>query len=100
MRSSVVRRDARLFSGADLERLAGPARFERGRSLLDMVEDEYEDEYSLCATVTDGRAYLAMVHHRVGRLAGECDCPDAKAVPFCEHSVAVGLAYLEGAPDS
>ncbi|MDQ6724835.1 MAG: hypothetical protein M3066_01465 [Actinomycetota bacterium] len=54
----------------------------------------------MCATVTDGRAYLAMVHHRVGRLAGECDCPQAKAVPFCEHSVAVGLAYLEGAPDS
>ncbi len=92
----MVRRDARLFSEADLESLAGPAHFERGRSLLDMVEDEY----SLCATVTDGRAYLAMVHHGVGRLAGECDCPDAKAVPFCEHSVAVGLAYLEGAPDS
>ena len=96
-----MRRAGRLFTEADLEGLAGPARFERGRSLLDMVEDEYEDEYSLCATVTDGRKYLAMVHHRVGRLAGECDCPDARAVPLCEHSVAVGLSYLSGgAPDS
>lgn len=96
-----MRRAGRLFTEADLEGLAGPARFERGRHLLDMVEDEYEDEYSLCATVTDGRKYLAMVHHRVGRLAGECDCPDAKAVPLCEHSVAVGLSYLSGGdPDS
>jgi len=86
--------DPTLFTEADLLRLAGQARFERGRRLLDVVEDEYEDEYSVCATVTDGRAYLAMVHHRVGRLAGECDCPDGKTVPFCEHSVAVGLSYL------
>lgn len=74
----MVRRAGRLFTEEDLERLAGPARFERGRRLLDMVDDEYEDEYSLCATVTDGRAYLAMVHHRVGCLAGECDCPTAR----------------------
>jgi uncharacterized Zn finger protein len=95
-----VRRDRSLFTEADLLRLAGPARFERGRSLVDMVDDEYEDEYSLCATVTDGRPYLAMVHHRVGRLAGECDCPDGRPGSFCEHSVALGLSYLDddGAP--
>jgi len=66
-----------------------------------MVDDEHEDEYSLCATVTDGRPYLAMVHHRVGRLAGECDCADSRPPEsFCEHSVAVGLSYLDedGAP--
>ncbi|CAN5286586.1 hypothetical protein BH18ACT4_BH18ACT4_04510 [soil metagenome] len=66
----------------DLLRLAGPARFVRG-------------------TVTDGRPYLAMVHHRVGRLAGECDCADSRPPEsFCEHSVAVGLSYLDedGAP--
>ncbi len=89
-----MRRKAGLFTEADLLSLAGPARFERGRSLIDMIDDEYEDEYSLCATVTDGRPYLAMVHHRVGRLAGECECPDGKPGSFCEHSVAVGLAYL------
>jgi uncharacterized Zn finger protein len=96
-----VTRGTRLFTEADLLRLAGPARFERGRSLVDMVDDEYEDEYSLCATVTDDRPYLAMVHHRVGRLAGECDCADSRAPwSFCEHSVAVGLSYLDeyGAP--
>jgi len=32
-----MRRNASLFSEADLERLAGPHRFERGRRLLDMV---------------------------------------------------------------
>lgn len=60
-----------------------------------MIDDQYEDEYSLCATVTDGRPYLAMVHHRVGRLTGECDCPNGEPGSFCEHSVAVGLAYLD-----
>lgn len=90
-----MRRDARLFTHADLEALAGSARFQHGQRLVESVDDEYEDEYSLCATVTDGPAYLAMVHHRVGRLAGECDCPDGRAGLFCAHCVAVGLSYLD-----
>jgi uncharacterized Zn finger protein len=35
-----------------------------------------------------------MVHHRVGLLCGECECPDGEPGSFCEHSVAVGLYYL------
>ena len=81
------------FTEADLERLAGPARFERGRILVDAVEDLDEDEHSLWATVSDGRPYLAMVHHQ-HPLGGECDCPDGAPPGLCEHAVAVGLSYL------
>ena len=84
----------KLFTELDLQRLAGPTRLQRGRRLADTIDDLYEDEYSLCATVYDGQPYLAMVHHRVGRLSGECDCSDGGPGSFCEHSVAVGLCYL------
>ena len=60
-----------------------------------MIEDDYEDEYSLCATVTDLRPHLVMVHHRVGRLGSECDCHDGVPDSFCEHAVALGLWYLD-----
>jgi uncharacterized Zn finger protein len=86
--------DMKLFTELDLERLAGRARLERGRSLLDTIDDSYEDEFSLCATVYDRQPYLAMVHHRVGLLCGECECPDGEPGSFCEHSVAIGLYYL------
>ena len=83
-----------LFTELDLLRLAGRERLERGRSLVDTIDDLYDDEYSICATVHDGEPYLAMVHHRVGLLAGECDCLDGGPGSFCEHSAAVGLCYL------
>lgn len=84
----------KLFTERDLQRLAGRTRFTRGRSLVDTIDDLYEDEWSLCATVYDGEARLAMVHHRVGRLSTECDCPDGHPGSFCAHAVAVGLCYL------
>jgi len=82
-----------LFTYRELERLAGPAALARGRGLVDAVEDLYEDEHSLCATVHDGQPFLAMVHHE-RPLSGECDCPNGAPPGLCEHSVAVGLAYL------
>jgi uncharacterized Zn finger protein len=81
------------FAERDLRRLAGPSRFARGQILIDGVTDLYEDEFSVCATVFDGRPYLAMVHHSVGLLGSECDCPAGGQGLFCEHSVAVGLCY-------
>jgi uncharacterized Zn finger protein len=81
-----------LITARDLERLAGPERFHRGLELLAAVEDLYEDEHSLCATVhDDGKPYLAMVHHDGG---GECECPDGGPPGYCQHSVAVGLSNL------
>jgi hypothetical protein len=90
------RRRQPLFTSGDLQRLAGPARFGRGRLLTAAVDDDvYEDEWSLVATVVDGgNAYLAMVHHGSAPLSGECDCPAGSPPSFCEHSVAVGLCYL------
>ncbi len=90
-----MRHDPTLFTEAELRRLAGPVRFGRGRALCDMVTDDDEDEYSLWATVSDDQPYLAIVHHRIGQLAGECDCTDSRLESFCEHCVAAGLFYLE-----
>jgi uncharacterized Zn finger protein len=85
-----------LFNERDLRHLAGRARFDRGRRLLDAVDGVDEDEFSLWAYVhdDDDQPYLAIVHHRVGELGAECDCPDAENGVFCEHAVAAGLAYL------
>lgn len=84
-----------LFTEEDLRRLAGNSRFERGQQLVDAVADDlYDDEFSVCGTVSDGgRACMAMVHHQ-RPISGECDCPDGGPPHLCEHSVAVGLAYL------
>ena len=83
-----------LFTEADLERLAARGPFERARILAGEIDDLYEDEYSLCATVNDGEPYLAMLHHRVGPLWSECECPNGEPGGFCAHSIAVGLCYL------
>lgn len=40
-----------------------------------------EDVRQWRAVGPHGGLAVAMVHDRVGRLAGECDCPDAKEVP-------------------
>jgi hypothetical protein len=40
-----------LFTESDLLRLAGPERLTRARVFADEIDDLYEDEHSLCATV-------------------------------------------------
>lgn len=85
-----------VFGEDDLLALAGRERLERGRVLAGTIDDLYEDEWSICGTVHDGKAYLAMVHHVGSPLSCECDCPDGAPGRWCEHVVAVGLAYLEG----
>lgn len=84
-----------MFTKRDLQQLAGRTRFRRGCELVDTIDDLYEDEFSLCGTVHDPEPHLAMVHHRVGRLSTECDCPDGQPGSCCEHAVAVGLCYLD-----
>ncbi len=82
------------FTERELRRLAGPARLRRARRLLDAVSDLYADKFSLCATVEDGEQHLAMLHHAFGPLSAECDCPDGRREPCCDHAAAVGLCYL------
>jgi uncharacterized Zn finger protein len=84
-----------LFTERDLIRLGGPERLDLARAFADQIDDLYEDEYSLCATISDGQPYLAMLHHRVGRLWSECECPNGEPGGFCVHSLAVGLCYLD-----
>ncbi len=84
-----------LFKESDLLRLAGAERLERARILAEEIDDLYEDEHSLCATIDDGQPYLAMLHHRSGRLWSECECPNGEPGGFCEHSIALGLCYLD-----
>jgi uncharacterized Zn finger protein len=85
------------FGEDDLLELTGRERLERGRALAETIDDLYEDEWSIWGTVHDdgGKAYLAMVHHVGPPLSCECDCPDGAPGTWCEHVVAVGLAYLE-----
>jgi uncharacterized Zn finger protein len=82
------------FTERELRRLAGTARVRRARSLLDSVSDLYEDEFSICATVEDDAQHQAMLHHAFGPLSAECDCPDGRNEPCCDHAAAVGLYYL------
>jgi uncharacterized Zn finger protein len=82
------------FTERELRRLAGPARMRRARSLLHSVSDLYEDEFSICAAVKDGEQHLAILHHAFGPLSAECDCPDGRNKPCCDHVAAVGLYYL------
>lgn len=83
-----------LLSEDDLELAGGRARLERARRLAGTIDDLYEDEWSICATVKDPGPHLAMIHH-VGRPLGcECDCPDGAPGNWCEHVLAVGLSYL------
>jgi uncharacterized Zn finger protein len=35
-----------------------------------------------------------MLHHAFGPLSAECDCPDGRNEPCCDHAAAVGLYYL------
>ena len=85
------------FSQQDLEQLAGAEHLKRARSLVDTIDDLYEDEWSVCGTVHDDKPYLAMVHHAGGPLGSECECPDGDPGNWCEHAVAVGLCYLDEA---
>jgi uncharacterized Zn finger protein len=85
----------KLFSEHDLETRAEHACLERARRLVDTIDDLYEDEWSVCGTVHDGKPYLAMVHHAGGPLSSECDCSDGDPGSWCEHAVAVGLCYLD-----
>lgn len=82
------------FTEQELRGLAGPARLTRARSLVDSVSDLYEDELSICGTVEDDEHHQAMLHHAFGPLSAECDCPDGRNEPCCDHAAAVGLYYL------
>ena len=84
-----------LFTESDLLRLGGAERLTRARVFADEIDDLYEDEHSLCATITDGQPYMAMLHHGDRRLSSECECPDGKPGGFCVHSLAIGLCYLD-----
>ncbi len=85
-----------LFAKEDLRCIAEPAWFERGRQLSVTIEGFYQDEWSLVGTVLDdGKAYQAMIHHGSPPLSAECDCSDGEPPSVCEHSVAVGLSYLD-----
>lgn len=84
------------FSERDLKRVAGRARLQEAERLVETIDDLYEDEWSLAATVQDADfRYLAMLHHGGrGPLSSECECKDDGPDSFCAHSVAVGLYYL------
>ncbi len=91
-----------LFNERDLRDLAGRARFDRGRRLLDAVDGLDEDEFSLWAYVQgeDDQPYLAMVHDRVGDLRRRCGHVGGASALAGRSAEGDGLnaSYLVGRP--
>jgi uncharacterized Zn finger protein len=85
------------FTERELRRLAGPARMRRARSPFTACPTSTRNEFSICAAVKDGEQHLAILQHAFGPLSAECDCPDGRNKPCCDHVAAVGLYYLADA---
>ena len=86
-----------LISPAALEKLAGPAAFERGKTYFSIgaVQRMRASESQVTATVQGTHAYQTQLRSDAGAaLACHCSCPHAADGYFCKHGVALGLAWL------
>ena len=86
-----------LISPAVLERLAGPAAFERGKTYFsaDAVQRLRATENQVTATVQGTHAYQVQLRSDdAAELVCHCACPRAADGYFCKHGVALGLAWL------
>jgi len=82
----------KLFTERDLKRLAGHRRFERGQALVDALDGLDEDEFSLWSYVEDGDEYVAIVHHRAGRLTADATAQTDGQVCFASTQLRSALA--------
>lgn len=86
-----------LISSAALERLAGPAAFERGKAYFstDAVQRLRATEKQVTATVQGTHPYQVQLRSDdAAELVCHCACPRAADGYFCKHGVALGLAWL------
>jgi len=85
-----------LVTQANLRRLAGETIFERGESYFSdgSVRRIRFDGEVITATVEGSETYRVKLWAEAGRLIHSCSCPHADEGNFCNHCVAVGLAWL------
>lgn len=75
--------------------LGSPDRFERARIFADEIDDLYEDEYSLCARRSPAVSRIWRCRITASVAFGVMRCPNGESGGFCEHSIALGLCYLD-----
>ncbi|MEV0218268.1 hypothetical protein [Streptomyces sp. NPDC050704] len=80
---------------ANLQALADPRSFERGRGYLDAVSGIEVGDGWITATVHGTERYeVELTLDGSEGLSGECDCPYGLEGNFCKHLVALGLTAL------
>lgn len=87
----------KLISPAALEKLAGPAAFQRGKAYFSAgaVQRLRVTENQITATVQGTHPYqVELRSDAAARLVCRCTCPHAADGYFCKHGVALGLAWL------
>jgi len=80
---------------------AGDRTYRRGRDYASegRVSEIAEDGLVLTGTVEGTLDYEVILKVEVGEILASCDCPMGETGTFCKHGVALGLAWLEQAPE-
>ena len=79
-----------------LQQLAGPKAFRRGEDCFaeNRVGHLHAGMDRAAAKVSGGRTYRVKLWRKRGELHHACNCAAGREEVFCEHCVAVGLAWL------
>ena len=86
----------RFLSRPLLRQLAGERLFARGEQCfaLGSVRQIRAGKDRISARVAGARTYRVKLWRRRGELQFRCDCDEGRTETFCQHCVAVGLAWL------
>lgn len=87
---------------ATIERLAGPATFERGMALYNdhAILSYQKNRQTIKASVQSAsspgvKAYQVVLTIKASSYDGGCDCPASEGFDFCKHCVAVALQHAD-----
>jgi uncharacterized Zn finger protein len=85
------------MNDAVLRRLAGEARYRKGRNYYQQgqVESVEREKDGIRAVVRGTRRYTVTLFPNDGLLDYACDCPTGADDKFCEHCVAAAFAWLD-----
>lgn len=83
------------LSEATIKQLAGDQTFTRGLQVFNQgrVGELAIHGTEISASVSDTLNYRVKLHHTSRQFEGSCDCPASDRFDFCQHCVAVALAY-------
>ena len=86
----------RFLSRPLLRQLAGERLFASGEQCfaLGSVRQIRASKDRISARVAGAQTYRVKLWHRRGELQFRCDCDEGRTETFCQHCVAVGLAWL------